>query len=100
MDRSLVRDRWLKPKQLSNNNSEEQTTTTGGLFVALKPVPKKNIDRSKPCGKYNEVVDVCKQLASLISVTRGKQYEERLSTLHSLVDIYLSGKEAKVLAND
>lgn len=98
LDTSNVRERWLKPTNPSNTDGASSQSNCGTV-VALKALPSR-IDRSNTSGRYNEVLDVCKELASMISLTGGKQYEARLNVLQGLVQIYLSGKEAKVTVSD
>lgn len=98
LDTTDTRARWLRPTHQENKNNDEvsnQGTNEGGSVVNLQPLPNRH-DRTKTSGRFNEVNEVCKELASLISMTGGNQYQDRLNVLRSLLELYLSGKEATV----
>lgn len=99
LDLQFVRKRWLKPTHLEENACHESNNISG-LAVRLTQGSTSNHDRTQTTGRYCEVLDLGKKLAELISSTGGNQYKRRLENLKDLITIYMSGKEATIVAEN
>lgn len=91
-----VPSRWLKP---THNEPEAESTSevaSAGILVQVPPSPTKPAPKCKS-ERYKVCLEICKEIASLISITGGTQFTKGVTALKELRAIFRRGGDATVI---
>uniref|UniRef100_A0A7M5UYK0 ZSWIM1/3 RNaseH-like domain-containing protein n=1 Tax=Clytia hemisphaerica TaxID=252671 RepID=A0A7M5UYK0_9CNID len=95
-DKSLCENRWSKKYFVEHQRLfTKQVVSSGTVTSITSPSrPLKSLNQNE---RYRTANNVCKSLASLASETGGTIFNERISQLKALEEIWLNGEEFRIL---
>lgn len=92
-----VPSRWLKPTYNETEAESTQEVASSGIVVEMPPSPTQPAPKSKS-ERFKLSLEICKEIASLISITGGTQFTQGITALKELrAIIFQRGGDAKVI---
>jgi len=91
--------RWLKEMcrdEDTGNTSQGNTSKSGQVKVIrrIHPLGPKPMDKTT---KYKKALKLCSEISSVLSLTGGRQFEERMDVLETILKHWSSKKEVIIL---
>ncbi|XP_034246307.1 uncharacterized protein LOC117648161 [Thrips palmi] len=93
--------RWLKTDNRNQDPDEDESPVRelqngGQVRVSMRrhPLGPRPMDKA---AKYKKALEVCTEISSLLSLTGGQQFEQRMEALENILKLWMSKRECIVL---